>query len=154
VLGIFIGGIVIFFMCNNLILTSKNAQIDLLQTQLSNDKRIQTDNIDIKDTKQAIRTFLESVNPAILQMIDEGQKKICAYISDDSQKKLTALYSRPDFAKYLSFESHADEYSGYFNATRPYEQQATFVGKDCVIELNKPEMLSKYYFYPKDALIK
>ena len=32
-------------------------------------------------TKQEIRSFLESVNPVILQKIDDGQKEICVSLS-------------------------------------------------------------------------
>ncbi|MGD0571703.1 MAG: hypothetical protein ABSB11_01630 [Sedimentisphaerales bacterium] len=60
------------------------------------------------DTKQAIRTFFESVDPVILQKIDVGQKKLLVYFSIPQQVKLEDLPNLPNYGNYLSFEPNYD----------------------------------------------
>jgi hypothetical protein len=55
------------------------------------------------DTKQDIRTILESVNPEILRQIDAGSPSVKVLISSMHRTKLAMLSDRPSFSKYLSF---------------------------------------------------
>jgi len=96
----------------------------------------------IINTKHDIRTFLESINPVILQKIDTGQKEIHVLISIPKQMKLSDLSERSDFSKFLSFKRSGDvslgggQINGFIN------------------ELNQNGAMDGYYLYPKDALVK
>jgi hypothetical protein len=96
------------------------------------------------DIKQEIRTFLESINPLILQKIDAGEKEIIVSIIPDTHIKLVSLsQQKTDFDKFLSFE-----WSGYVS------------GKcDSIIEDLSPTghirpETTEYYLHPKDVLKK
>jgi hypothetical protein len=94
------------------------------------------------DSKQDIRTFLESIHPEILQMVDEGQKEICVGLGDLKQTELADLYERPDFGRFLLFR----KCEGSYNYVEP--------GETMIIELGQGlRYVVKYYFYPKKALI-
>jgi hypothetical protein len=85
----------------------------------------------IKDTKQEIRNFLESINPKILEMVNNGQKEILLSINIPNEVELIRLSKLPDFDKFLLFEKYG--FGDYMLNCTP------FVG---------------YRLYPKDALIK
>ena len=105
----------------------------------------------IINTKHDIRTFLESINPAILQKIDTGQKEIPVFISVPKQIKLSDLSERSDFNKFLSFKQ-----SGYAKGSGVVEMTRNGVDptKDFIKELDQRGHMDGYYLYPKDALIK
>ena len=94
------------------------------------------------NTKQEIRTSLESINPLILQKIDARQKEIHVRIGVATQIKLSELSKQPDFDKYLSFK----------------KTKRTIMGdgqvKGIIKELDENSLATVYYLYPKDALIK
>ncbi len=95
--------------------------------------------------KQEIRTFLESINPKILQKVDEGQKEICAGIGALKQMELAELSKRQGFGNLLLFRKGSN--LGYLHTAN---------GKfgPLILELGQMGILEEYYFYPKDALIK
>lgn len=97
------------------------------------------------DTKQEIRTFLESVNPAILQKIDAGEKEFCVGFGALKQVELADLSKRPDFGRFLLFRKGSN--LGYLHTAN---------GKfgPLILELGQMGILEEYYLYPKDVLIK
>lgn len=96
------------------------------------------------DTKQAIRTLLESINPEILRGIDAGQKKILVGIGTTDVVKLLNLSERVDFDKYLSFGEalSEDDFKGL-------DDPNIFIESDVGLM-----WVRSYYLHPKDALIK
>lgn len=97
------------------------------------------------NTKQGLRTFLESVNPEILQRIDKGGTEILTILSASSHVKLVNLSEQPDFNNYLSFKHIGDEENDF----NDFEDPNVFVEGD------KMHIWTQaYYFYPKDALVK
>lgn len=89
------------------------------------------------NTKQEIRTLLESVKPLILQKIDMGQKDILIMINIPTEVKLLDLSQRPDFNKFLSIK-----------------QSRGSKIEDYIIDSNDISWKASYHLYPKDALIK
>lgn len=94
------------------------------------------------NTKQEIRTLLESINPLILQKVDARQKEIPMRIGIATQIKLSELSKYPDFDKFLSFK----------------KTKKTIIGNgqagNFIKELDEDSFSVGYYLYPKDALIK
>jgi hypothetical protein len=90
------------------------------------------------NTKQDIRTFLESINPEILRKVDTGQKEIHVLISIPKQMKLSDLSERSDFSKFLFFKRSGD----------------VSLGGGQINELNQNGAMDGYYLYPKDTLVK
>ena len=97
-----------------------------------------------QDTKQKIRTLLESISPEILQRIDAGRKKILVCISTQDAVKLSNLSKRVDFDKYLSVKQITIE-----DDSNGLEDPNIFIENDEYIWVN-----NGHYLYPKDALIK
>ena len=89
------------------------------------------------NTKQEIRTLLESISPSILQKIDMGQKDILIMINIPTEVKLLDLSQRPDFKKFLSIK-----------------QSRSSNTKDYIIDLDDISWKAGYHLSPKDALIK
>jgi hypothetical protein len=148
-IGVTIGCSIMFFIYSNFILPDKDAHVDLLQDQIDKlEKEKQPNSIDVTNitpvTKQEIRTFLESINPEILQRIDLGQKKILVCISTQDTVKLSNLSERVDFDKYLSVKQIT------------FEDDSNDLG-DPNISIENDEYLwvnNGHYLYPQDALRK
>jgi len=64
------------------------------------------------DTKQDIRTLLESVNPEILKQIDFGKPEIKVEIGQIHFLKLVSLSDRTSFSKYMSYEHDGNDIYG------------------------------------------
>ena len=116
---------------------SKQQQIKVLQKQIFDPNTI--------NTKQEIRTLLESINPEILRRIYAGQKKILTTLSTPNEVKLSNLSERPDFEKYLSFKQINNEKDDF----NDFEDPNIFIEGDKYFSWEQA-----YYHYPKDALIK
>ena len=109
-----------------------------------------------EDTKQAIRSFLESVNPVILKKVDAGQKEIHVLISAVKETKLSELSELSDFNKYLSFKQlhttmQGPNYDG--NDADIIKAVKSTLG-DFIPELKQYGFVQGYSLYPQDALIK
>ncbi|MGB8225511.1 MAG: hypothetical protein WCE45_01395 [Sedimentisphaerales bacterium] len=151
--GIFIGGIIIFFAYSSFVLPAKDAQISLLQAEIAKlSKEKSVNNINAPVTKQEMRSFLESVNPEILKMVDAKQREIYVLFSDPTRKGFFDLANRPDFNKFLSHRKTDDTFLG--------EQQIVRHKRDVndsnyyINELGQYGIREGYCLYPKDALIK
>jgi len=94
-------------------------------------------------SKQDIRSFLESINPEILQKIDAEQKEIHIFISQPKQMKLVDLSTYPNFYNFLSFQR-----IGY-DITSSDDHMDGFIN-----ELGQNNEMYGYYLYPRDALKK
>ncbi|HZV35903.1 MAG TPA: hypothetical protein VFB72_15105 [Verrucomicrobiae bacterium] len=99
----------------------------------------------ISDPKEEIRDFFSAVNPAILPLIDSGQKRIPVFLSSLSQSKLFNLSGRRDFEKYLAFDQTGGMMQGGSG-----NQYGNFINE--VAPNNTRPMMSGFIFYPKDAL--
>jgi len=98
-----------------------------------------------QDTKQKIRTLLDSISPEILRRIEAGQKKILTTLGTADEVKLSNLSESADFSKYLSFKKITREDD--FN---DFEDPNIFIkGADYFYNWE-----NGHYLYPKDALIK
>lgn len=114
-------------------------QYELLLATTS--KSITKDGI-FADTKQDIRTFLESMNREIIQRIDTRQTEIHVLISIPKQIELKDLSKRPDFDKFLSCTPTGDICIACDHL------------KDFIMDLSQAGEKDGYYLHPKDALIK
>jgi hypothetical protein len=97
-----------------------------------------------QDTKQDIRSFLESLHPDVLAKVDAGEKQIGVWLGPVNQTKLATLSERQGFSALLSVKSTNQIWMTAGEAQRgdfirPTGENGTLVG---------------YYLYPKDALIK
>ena len=97
-----------------------------------------------QDTKQEIRTCLESINPEILQRVDAGRKKILVCINTQDVVRLSNLSERVDFDKYLSFRQVTLE-----DNLNELEDPNIYIEKGEYIWVN-----NGHYLYPKDALMR
>jgi hypothetical protein len=104
----------------------------------------ETQTLKKQDTKQEIRTFLESINPEILRRIDKGQEEILTYIKAN-YVKLAILSEHPDFEKYLSFRHINNDKDDFTD----FDDPNIFIDGDVHFS-----WIDAYYLYPKDALIK
>ena len=93
-------------------------------------------------TKQEIRTFLESINPDILKMLDAEQEAIHVFMSIPTQIEFIELSKRPDFNKFSSIKKSGAKCIGGKPET------------GIIKESGENGYMDGYYFYPKDALIK
>ena len=129
------------FVFISVVLTSYSLYSQQQQTILKLNEKL-----NIKaDTKRQIRTFLESVNPKILEEIDEGRVKVLTTLSASKHVELVNLSKQSDFNKYLSFK-HISREEDEINDLQ-----------DPNIFIEGDEFLSweqAYYLYPKDALRK
>lgn len=98
-----------------------------------------------ENTKQEIRSFLETVNPEILKRIDVGRKEILVCISTQDAVRLSNLSEYVDFNKYLSFRQ----------ATIGEDDSKGLEDPNIFIENNEYLWATNgYYLYPKDALMR
>jgi hypothetical protein len=99
---------------------------------------------DRQDTKQAIRSFLESLRPDVLAKVDAGEKQIGVWLGSVNQTKLSTLSERPWFDSFLSFKKTKQMWIIMGEAQmgdfiRPTGEDGTLIG---------------HYLYPKDSLIR
>jgi hypothetical protein len=133
-----------WFILISVIITSYSMNEDK-QQQITNLQKTQNkiSNTDTQKTitKQDMRTFLESINPTILQAIDNGEKEINVCLGTIKEAKFIELSGHPDFDKFLSFK----------------QIQGTTVGKNrpgFITESGQQGIMNNYCLYPKDALVK
>src|SRR5665213_1170471 len=96
-----------------------------------------------QNTKQDLRTFLESLNPEILKDIDSGQSEIEVFIGTVSQMKLSNFSERQNFKSYLSFKQTSNILQGSSNK----------IGNS-LNEVGEEGVMTGFILYPKDALKK
>ena len=166
--GILIGSGFIHFLYDIYILPSKDGQIELLerekkssddqvvllrqeteslQSELQkalNPEQEQHLNKDTKIIKQEIRTVLESISPEILQRIDSRQTEIGVWLGITEQVKLNSISERLGCEQYLTFKK-----TKYIWIMTSGKHKLNFI-----VPANAVGMLTGYYLYPKDALIK
>jgi len=94
------------------------------------------------DTKQEVRSFLESLNPKILKLVDAGKSEIHVMIGTVNQVKLSTLSERQDFKKYLSLTQTGNTILG---------GNSNQIG-DFINEENQNGTMNGFILYPKDAL--
>ncbi|MGA1980413.1 MAG: hypothetical protein ABSG99_07640 [Sedimentisphaerales bacterium] len=88
------------------------------------------------DTKKEIRNHLKTINPKILQKIDEGEKEVHIIIRLPNLNKLKALQTYPSFNDFLFFQWVGD------------------APLDSIEDLDQNEQHERqyYYLYPRPAL--
>lgn len=146
IVGIIIGGGAILFLYSYFVLPGKDAQISLLQTLTDGQKQNSSDAK--TDTKQDIRTFLESISPQILVKINAKEKKIGAWLGPINEGKLLTLAERAEFKNFLSFKKGSNVWTVTGAGTGGEEHYGLIRG------VRESGTLVDYYLYPKDALIK
>lgn len=127
--------------------------IGLLQDRLSaTDKQSSKDGTPsvnrVADTRQAIRTFLESISPRILDKVDAKDRNIGVWLGSTSEAKLNELSGLAGFADYLSFEKGDDIWIVFGPGTGKEEYKGLIRG------VGEKGQLSGYRLHPKDALMK
>jgi hypothetical protein len=148
ILYIAVGASITHLFYAKFLLPSKDELINLLREE---NKKLKSKNSDTQKpiTKQEIRTFLESINPEILEMVDKGEKKIFMVIGGRKEAELAIISSRPDFNKYLSVEK--TDYTHWEGESKILTWEYE-IKKEYIIELEHRGQAEGYCLSPKDAL--
>jgi hypothetical protein len=128
----------------SLALTAKEGKVEVSNSGGLSSTSAGPESKEKQDTKQSIRSFLESLRPDILAKVDARAKQIGVWLGSVSQTKLTMLSERPGFDTFLSFKSTANIWMTVGEA-----QMGDFIKPP-----GENGTLTGYYLYPKDALLK
>jgi vacuolar-type H+-ATPase subunit F/Vma7 len=96
---------------------------------------------DTRPIKDRIRSYLRTVNPKIIELLDSGQPSVAVMINTVNQPALVELQKDPDFGEYLEVHSTGSVSTGAHNTIGGHLNDLQDVG-----------MLNGYEFVFKDRL--